>query len=81
MYTPSMKTLGSFSFMRVDCSMLAAVWLTESRQGPLTTTSSPSTETFVPSPIILALRGVFSPMKFSISTSLPFTFTVTGKCE
>src|SRR5579875_453701 len=61
MYTPSRKTLWSFSLTLVACSMFAAVCATPSREGPDTTISSPSTLTFVLSPTIFAILGDLSP--------------------
>src|SRR2546425_673635 len=69
---------GSNPRMRVACSMLAAVWPTASTSGPVSTTASPFTSTFV-SPRILVFRGNFSPRKFSMMNSEPFTVALSGK--
>ena len=79
MYIPSRYFLGSLFFIFVACWMFAAVWLTSSLSIPVTSISSPLTTTFVESPIILAILGALSPMKFSMYTSLPLTLTVIGK--
>src|SRR3989440_435679 len=64
--------------MRVASSMFAAVCPTASTSGPERRTWSPFTSTFV-SPTIRVLRGNFSPRKFSMMNSGPFTVAFTGK--